>query len=129
MPVTRDTIERLRTCAGMCEDADGTLASVGLDDLRAILELVEKLPVTADGVVVVPGVDSVYDGSPGSCHCWGGATQNPDRTRLLPLDILIYGSDGPVVDGLVPWTMAYSTPEAALAARSATGQRDEKGGE
>ena len=116
MAVLGDWHERLETdLAGLESYEDSMLDRHRLEvgALRAALDTLGKLPVTADGVVCVVGVDEVYDGSPNTCHCWGGATSDPDRTRRLPLDIVLDSEGRPVPDGLVPWSSAYSTDSAA----------------
>lgn len=51
--MSSDLVERLRAMAARCE-SDGALCE--RDDLREAADIIEKLPVTADGVPVVPPV-------------------------------------------------------------------------
>lgn len=128
MPVTRDTIDRLRE---RIEAKQARLDDLGeikdlpqfdtlrqdIEDLRAILELVEKLPVTANGVPISLGMNlyspmADYDFGVLAIRC------DPDDPELECRDVR-------GVEFRLHARDCYST---ALAARSTTGQRDEKGG-
>ncbi len=110
-------------------DAEDGLAFHFNELCKAALGLqatVDKLSKTRDGVSVVPGVDQVFDGRPDTCHCFGGATDNPDRSQLIGLDIVISADGGrPTPDGGVPWKHAYSTADAAREAAEAASETNE----
>lgn len=73
------------------------------DRLQAI---VDKLPKTADGVPVVPGIDVVYD-------------RDIERSHLCPLNILACDDGTIEPDGYVKWEDVYSTASAAREAAKA----------
>jgi len=105
MDKSKDIVAELRETAeflafiGCINDSYTVLA----ETVRAAAALIEKLPLTADGVRVVPGVDYVYG------LLWNGLS-----TRCA-VTVRDYGSleDEMVSSNSVP--RHFSTPEAALA--------------
>ena len=120
----------LAICAAILKLKDSGVKTMDPNDKAVLLfentrlqAIVDKLPKTRDGVSVVPGVDQVFDGRPDTCHCFGGATDNPDRSQLIGLDIVISADGGrPTPDGGVPWKHAYSTADAARESAEAGGE-------
>ena len=114
-PMTHDIVKRVQKAMSMPRDADGSRCGLQLSDLAEIAATLDKLPLTADEVRVVPGSSRVYKiNEDGKCEAsinWNGwAARFLSYIEKYPESRC---GDDP--------RDCYSTKEAAEAAHAAAG--------
>lgn len=91
-----------------------------------LLAIVKRLPVTADGAAVVPGMDVWILPMAGLNKDVPTAAQvdmiTTNAVNHQPEVLHVHVDAGPMYGGYTPEARCYSTPEAAQAARESNGQ-------